>query len=164
MSIIRIILLAWAAMFFLVPAAHASDADAAVAVLCPKHAELAPDIESAASAHGVSPMLLTALVFRESTCDKNAVSKTGRMGLGQLTPWGPSANGLTREEMKDPKKNLEATARWLALCMVQCAGNLRRALGAYHTGHCEDGDYTDRVLRSVKHVWKRIAKMAKKEA
>lgn len=163
MSMIRLVLIAWGLLFFLVSSSHASDADAAVAILCPKHAELAPHIETAANINGGSPVLLTALIFRESSCDPTAVSKTGRVGLGQLTPWGPSANGLTRDGLKDPAKNANATARWFAVCLLQCAGNLRMALGAYHTGKCEDGEYTKRVMKLVAKIWHTMRGMAERK-
>lgn len=157
---IRILLLAWAALFFLVSPAHASDADAAVAILCPKHAELAPKIEAAAIKHGVGPVLLTAVVFSESSCVPNAVGSHGEIGLGQIMPTGPAANGLTRAQLRDPATNLDTSAKWLAVCKVQCGGDLGLALGAYNSGGCVRSKYAKRVLALVKRVWRELAKMA----
>jgi soluble lytic murein transglycosylase-like protein len=160
---IRTLILAWAALFFLVSPAHASDADAAVSVLCPKHAELAPMIETSAHKHGIDPVLLTSMVFSESSCNPNAVGSHGEIGLGQIMPTGPAANGLSRAQLRDPSTNLDTTARWMAICRIQCGGDLGLALGAYNSGGCVRSKYAKRVLDLVKRVWREFAKMAKKE-
>ncbi len=46
------------------------------------------EIEAAANRHGVSPTLLTALVWSESAFNPDAVSSAGAIGLAQLMPGG----------------------------------------------------------------------------
>ena len=163
MSMIRLILLFRGLLFFLVPIAHASDADAAVAILCPKHAELAPMIERVADSRRVDPVLLTAVVFSESSCNANAIGSHGEVGLGQIMPSGPAANGLTRAQLRGPETNLDATARWLAACSVQCGGDLGLALGAYNSGGCVRSRYARRVLALVAKVWRTMSGMRERK-
>lgn len=59
--------------------------------------------------YGLSPRLLAAVVFVESSCRANAVSGRASVGLLQVNPlvWGHS------EELKDPEKNMKIGARIL---------------------------------------------------
>lgn len=60
---------------------------------------------------GISPRVLAALVFVESTCRPNAISGRKSVGLTQVNPlvWK-----YTRAELRDPKRNLEIGASILA--------------------------------------------------
>jgi soluble lytic murein transglycosylase-like protein len=62
-----------------------------------------------ATDYGLSPRLLAALVFVESTCNPNAVSGRDSVGLTQVNPrvWG-------RKNLKDPEHNLRIGASILA--------------------------------------------------
>ena len=61
--------------------------------------------------YGVSPAVLAALVFVESSCNPNAVS--GRKSVG-LTQVNPLAWKYTKIELMDPEKNLRVGAQILA--------------------------------------------------
>jgi soluble lytic murein transglycosylase-like protein len=87
-------------------------------------------VERAASANGIDPKLLTALVWVESGFDPNAVSSAGAIGLAQLMP--DTAEGLGVDPY-DPEQNLEGGARFLA-AMIDRFGRTDLALAAYNAG------------------------------
>jgi len=60
---------------------------------------------------GVSPRVLSALVFVESSCNPNAISGRKSVGLTQVNPlvWGYS-----RAELRDPERNLRIGATILS--------------------------------------------------
>lgn len=64
----------------------------------------------AAVEYGISPRLLAAVVFVESSCNPNAVSGRNSVGLTQVNPkvWGH------RRDLKDPEVNLRIGASILA--------------------------------------------------
>ncbi len=88
------------------------------------------EIEAAANRHGVSPTLLTALVWSESAFNPDAVSSAGAIGLAQLMPG--TAAGMNVDP-HDPVQNLDGGARYLAAQLVRF-GSEELALAAYNAG------------------------------
>jgi len=137
--------LAWATLLYCVPA-HATTTEDAIAIACgPGHAELAPIIDAAARRQLEHPVTLVALMAVESHCRADAVSRKGAVGLLQVLPYGPAANGHTLAELRDPAVNIATGARWLGL-MTLWAGGLPGGLGCYNTGKRGHG------ARFAKHV------------
>lgn len=85
----------------------------------------------AAAQADVSPVLLEALVWKESRWRPDALSVKGAMGLTQLMP------DTARELLVDPRDraaNLTGGARYLRKMLDLFDGNIEKALAAYNAG------------------------------
>lgn len=89
------------------------------------------EIERAASAAGLHPRLVAAVVAVESAFKPYAVSRVGAAGLMQLMPSVWLAQGLATPW--DPASNLVAGARHLR-AMIDRFGDVTLALAAYNAG------------------------------
>jgi membrane-bound lytic murein transglycosylase F len=74
----------------------------------PRHV---PALVKAAKTEGIDPLLLVALIYKESMFDPEAVSATGVRGLLQLTQ--ATAGELQVVDRLDPEANIHAGARYL---------------------------------------------------
>jgi soluble lytic murein transglycosylase-like protein len=111
-------------------------------------------IDSAASTHGVDPVLVRAVIQVESAYKPRARSRKGAMGLMQLMP-GTARQYAVRDPY-DPKSNIEAGVRHLRTLLDRFEVGL--ALAAYNAGEAavlkfqgippfrETRDYVTRVL------------------
>ncbi len=81
---------------------------------------------------GVSYDLLTAMAQQESGFNKDAVSKTGAMGIMQIMP--ETAKELGLEHPFDAYENIMAGANYISQKLKQYKGNLDKALAAYNAG------------------------------
>ena len=115
--------------------ARAGGAERALLALCPTRLDLAPQIEAQARRHMLHPVLVVSLMHVESRCKAEAVSRRGAIGLLQVMPYGPAANGLTRAQLRDPATNIKAGCRWLSMLALWCNG-LPAGIGAYNSGSC----------------------------
>jgi len=93
---------------------------------------------------GVSPRILAALVFVESSCNPDATSSADSVGLTQINPrvWHYS-----RTALHDPQRNLEIGARILS-------GYIRRygiagGLHAYNGFGNQTDEYSKKVLTAA---------------
>lgn len=143
---IRLLLLAWAALFIAVPPARASTADS-LRTLCGSRAvDLAPLVQATARRFLLHPQFLASVIAAESTCRPRAIGARGEIGLGQIKPDGSAAAGYTRAQLFDPATNLEATARHLARLHVLC-GSFAGALSVYSGRRkCRPSTYSRHVL------------------
>jgi soluble lytic murein transglycosylase-like protein len=98
-------------------------------------------IREAAADHGLEYALLKAVIATESRFDPQAVSPRGAVGLMQLMPataqrFGVKADGAQtlNQRLTDPRTNLQAGARYLALLLRQFGGQTDLALAAYNAG------------------------------
>ena len=99
-------------------------------------------IQQAASANGLDPDLVRAVIQTESGFRADAQSGAGAQGLMQLMPSTAKSLGVT--DAFDPQQNIEAGTKYLSN-LVQRFGDLRLALAAYNTGpgHISDLNISD---------------------
>lgn len=152
--------LAWAAL--LSGICRADTAASSLAILCgPRASILAPYVREASMRYLEHPVTIVALIAAESRCRTDAIGARGERGLTQVTPGGDAANGMTPEQLMDPRTSILVGIRWLSLCAVRCGG-LARGLGKYNGGKCwRSHAYSARVLALVARFW---AAMASREA
>jgi soluble lytic murein transglycosylase-like protein len=113
---------------------------------------VADAISEASEIFEVTPLLLAAVVVNESACDVNAVSMHGLdIGLGQVrlktarTMWP----GISSKDLKDPQVNVFIMTNYLALQIEKCH-SIKRALGAYSSGHCKVNNYARKVFNTYR--------------
>lgn len=87
-------------------------------------------IKEAASANGLDPALLSAMINRESGGNPSALSPKGAMGLTQIMPDTARELGV---DPRDPNQAIDGGARYLAQ-QVQTFGSDAKALAAYNAG------------------------------
>ena len=154
----RLILLAWAALFFVVAPARAQSAADAIAALCPGHGVLAPLVEASARRHLQHPVTIVAIMAHESACRMEAVGAAGEVCAMQLL--GVARNGHSKLELLDPATCIDTGARWLSLREVDCGGTLAGALAGYNAKHCENGKrYARKVMALVNWARAKIQRL-----
>ena len=89
-------------------------------------------IASAAEAHGVNPMLVSALIQVESGYRPSARSRKGAMGLMQLMP--STAREYKVRNPFEPKANIEAGIKHLKTLLDRFPSSVELALAAYNAG------------------------------
>lgn len=114
-------------------------------------------IDAVASAHGVDPSLVHAVVKAESNYHPRARSQAGARGLMQVMPGTAAEFGI--RNLFDPRGNLEAGVQYLKSLLTQFS--LSHAIAAYNAGPAavrkyggvppfrETRDYVARVLDYV---------------
>jgi hypothetical protein len=93
---------------------------------------LEPFIQEAATAHGLSPSLIRAVIQTESRFNPLAVSRVGAQGLMQLMP--TTARHVGIENPFDPRENILGGTKYLSTLLDRFKGNTARALAAYNAG------------------------------
>jgi len=154
---IRLLLLAWAALLlFIGPARAETTTEAALSVVCPGHLDLAPHLDAAARRYLVHPVVLVALMAEESGCRMGVVGSHGEVCAMQIH--GVARNGHSRRALRsDPALCIATGARWLSLRTVDCGGGLLMGLAGYNAKECRHGKrYALRVLATVARIWKAI--------
>lgn len=98
-------------------------------------------IEKHATAYGVDPLLVVAVIRVESKFDPDAVSRRGALGLMQLMPatadWIAQQLGitsLTKEMILTPEINIRMGAWYLANLAAEFDNNQELILAAYNAG------------------------------
>lgn len=94
-------------------------------------AHLRAPIAAAATANGLNPVMLAALLRSESGFDPRAVSPAGAQGIAQFMP--ATARGIGLRDPFDPSQAIPAAARLLG-GHVREFGSLPLALAAYNAG------------------------------
>jgi soluble lytic murein transglycosylase-like protein len=117
----------WLDMNAMEPAAHVSASCEPVSA-----AELRKLIVDAATQEGVNPLVIQAMIGRESAGRPCAVSSRGAEGLMQLMPGTSSELGV--RDPFNPAENVAAGARYLKQMLDRYKGDLRLALAAYNAG------------------------------
>jgi soluble lytic murein transglycosylase-like protein len=91
-----------------------------------------PLIREHATAHGVRPDLVRAVIQTESAFDPYARSVKGALGLMQLMP--ATAEELGVNNPFDPEQNIRGGVRYLRSLLDRYANNETLALAAYNAG------------------------------
>jgi soluble lytic murein transglycosylase-like protein len=89
-------------------------------------------IRKHATAHGLEPSLVSAVMRVESCYDSRAVSRSGAQGLMQLMP--ATAVELGVNDSFDPEQNVAGGVRYLAQMFKRFDNDVRLALAAYNAG------------------------------
>ena len=92
----------------------------------------AAEIREIADQHGVSPVLVEAVVRAESSFDPRAVSAKGAAGLMQLMPETASALGV--RDRFDPRESIRGGVRHLRYLLERYQGSVPNAVAAYNAG------------------------------
>ena len=96
---------------------------------------------------GLSPLLVLAIIEKESSMRPDAVSSFGAVGLMQVVPRFHESKLESKEaphlELKEPEKNIRVGVQVLAEYLTAKNGNLAAALRKY-SGNATD-DYAKRV-------------------
>lgn len=91
-----------------------------------------PVIRKHATAHGLSPKLVSAVMRVESCYDSRAVSRAGARGLMQLMP--ATARELGVHDSFDPDQNIGGGVRYLSMMLNRFNQDLKLGLAAYNAG------------------------------
>jgi hypothetical protein len=82
--------------------------------------------------NGVDPVLLYAIMHRESSFKKRALSYKGASGLMQLMPGTARRFGV--RNIWDPRENIEGGARYMRILLDMFDGSVPLALAGYNAG------------------------------
>jgi len=119
-------------------------AEASAPALNPAHAAASLDgfstgdpkvdgfIVESAKRHGVDPVLLYAIMHRESSFKKRALSHKGASGLMQLMPATARRFGVSN--IWDPRENIEGGTRYVRWLLDKFDGDVRLTLAGYNAG------------------------------
>jgi soluble lytic murein transglycosylase-like protein len=89
-------------------------------------------IYDAARFYDIDPMLIKAVIKRESNFDRYARSPKGALGLMQLMP--DTAHDMNVTDYFDPRENIFGGARYLNWLSGIFSGNLELILASYNAG------------------------------
>lgn len=89
-------------------------------------------IQTAATEHGIDPLLIKAIIKAESNFDPTAVSPKGAQGLMQLMP--ATAKDLQIADPFDPLENIVGGAKYLRFLLDSYEGDVELSLAAYNAG------------------------------
>jgi soluble lytic murein transglycosylase-like protein len=89
-------------------------------------------IADSGTRNGVDPVLLYAIMHRESSFRRMAVSPKGARGLMQLMPGTAARFGVSN--IFDPRQNIEGGARYVRFLLDTFDGDVRLALAGYNAG------------------------------
>src|SRR6266851_2597976 len=92
-------------------------------------ADIHAHIRQVALRHGISPLLVAAIIEAESEFNPRAVSRKGARGLMQLMP--ATASSLSVHDSFDPHENIDGGVRHLRRLLDRFHGNVPLAVAAY---------------------------------
>jgi soluble lytic murein transglycosylase-like protein len=100
-------------------------------------------IAESGARNGIDPVLLYAIMHRESSFRRFAVSPKGARGLMQLMPATAARFGVSN--IFDPRQNIEGGARYVRFLLDTFDGDVRLALAGYNAGEGAVMKYGNRV-------------------
>jgi peptidoglycan lytic transglycosylase len=115
-------------------------------LLYPWH--FADDLEVHATAAGLDPFLVAALIRQESNWESRARSRVGALGLMQVMPTTGRAiaralrvRGWRADQLYEPSTNLRFGSWYLAQALRRFSGVVAQALAAYNAGPSRVGEW-----------------------
>jgi len=115
-------------------------AGATAAGTCPPRATNLYDAEIEAACRSVAgiwpvpPAFVKAIIQRESGFQPHARSPVGAIGLMQVMPWNARRLGFTPADLWEPRQNILAGTRLLAVLLRHYQGDVISTLVAYNAG------------------------------
>ena len=111
---------------------------------------VAPLIEEAVRLEGGDPVVLGAILVKESSLRADVFGKLGEVGLGQLKPNGAAMHFCKDLDIHKPAENVQCAARLLARARDVCGDaasplNYASVYNGYRT--CRVTGYSRRVVR-----------------
>lgn len=96
----------------------------------------------------IDPMLLVAIIYRESSFRSEVRGKRGEVGLMQILPLGTLTRSMTRDDLTNVRTNIRVGVGHLVYWQNECGpGNTLEWVSAYNSGKCRANAYGKRVLR-----------------
>jgi soluble lytic murein transglycosylase-like protein len=96
--------------------------------------EITAAVEDVRAIYPVPPALIRAVIRQESAWNPNAVSKVGAIGLMQVMPFNAKNLGLSKQDLFEPRLNILAGVRLLAVLLSHYEGDVIATLIAYNSG------------------------------
>lgn len=100
--------------------------------LTARRSALDPLVQRVATAHGLHPALLKAIIEVESGFNSRALSPKGAVGLMQVMPATAARYG--RFNLYSPEQNVDVGARYLRDLLGMFGGDVQLAVAAYNAG------------------------------
>jgi soluble lytic murein transglycosylase-like protein len=141
------------------PVPNATGVRATRGIVSERAAQYDELIEENATAHGVSPHLVRAVIQQESGFNARATSHKGAMGLMQLMPATAAELGVS--DPYNPSENIRGGVAYLKGLLVKFQQNVELALAAYNAGptavtrygaippYRETQNYVTRITKAV---------------
>ncbi len=98
----------------------------------PFEAEIDAALAETTAIYPVPKALVVAVMSVESSFDPRAVSRAGAKGLMQLMPYTAQRVGIAEAELFEPRRNILAGVRLLAVLLRNYEGDVISALVAYN--------------------------------
>ena len=102
------------------------------------HGDIDAIVNQMAAKYGVDSALIHAVIGRESSYNKDAVSDAGAIGLMQLMPRTAESLGV---DPYDWAQNIEGGVKYLSQLLTTFGGDVRKAVAAYNAGPGAVKDY-----------------------
>ncbi len=120
-------------------------------------------IKANAELHGIDEKLIMALWWKESTFNSASVSSHGALGAMQIMPGTGERLGYTREQLLDPKYNVEGGTRYLAGLKKTFNNDIFLAVSAYNqgSGNVSRGSFSRNFATDVFKKYETIEAYAK---
>lgn len=103
------------------------------------------EIAEVARRQRIDPLLLHAVIKRESAYRATVVSRAGAIGAMQVMPGTGRMLGLAPNHLRNPRANIEAGARLLRRLAQRYKGNFQLVLAAYNAGEGAVAKYGNRI-------------------
>lgn len=115
----------------------------------------APLVQHACHATGVDPVVLAAVVMKESSFRSDVRGAAGEIGYGQIKPGRFAEKMCPGLDLHHPGQNMLCTARYLARAQRVCGGPPANYLRLYNGQMCGPSEYADHVLRLMRRAPRR---------
>ncbi len=96
--------------------------------------EIASAVEDTREIYPVPPSLVRAVIKQESAWNPKALSQVGAVGLMQVMPFNAEKLGIPITRLQEPRLNILAGVRLLAVLLAHYSGDVISALVAYNSG------------------------------